>query len=230
MKLIDAATNCGAKLVVLPECGHAYGALRWQGAAMLGKPLPFKVQHISEFLADVISSGRLKVNKVDQTVTFHDPCQVARRGGATEAPRVVMDALGVNLKEMAPTGDFNWCCGGGGGVVTIHRADKLRYKVFELEDGTSRGNWSGHRSFNLLELPAELQRRERAFPVGQGHGEPARTRRRQPGRVERADVIASPKGEASLRDCFATLAMTSMFLRRALRQSKELQLSELALE
>jgi len=110
MKLINAAINCGAKLVVLPECGHAYGALRWQGAAMYGKPLPFKVQHISEFLADVISSGRLKVKKVDQTV-----------------------ALGVNLKEMAPTGDFNWCCGGGGGVVTIHRADKLRYKVFELK-------------------------------------------------------------------------------------------------
>jgi Fe-S oxidoreductase len=133
MKLIDAAVNCGAKLVILPECGHAYGALRWQGAAMYGKPLPFKVLHISEFLADVISSGRLKVRKVDQSVTFHDPCQVSRRGGATRAPRVVMEALGLDLTEMTPGGDFNWCCGGGGGVVTIHRADKLRYKVFELK-------------------------------------------------------------------------------------------------
>ena len=87
MKLINAAVNCGAKLVLLPECGHAYGALRWQGAAMYGKPLPFKVMHISEYLAGQIESGRLKVNKVDRTVTFHDPCQVSRRGGATEAPR-----------------------------------------------------------------------------------------------------------------------------------------------
>jgi Fe-S oxidoreductase len=91
------------------------------------------VLHISEFLADVISSGRLKVKKVDQSVTFHDPCQVSRRGGATRAPRIVMEALGVDLKEMTPGGDFNWCCGGGGGVVTIHRADDLRYKVFELK-------------------------------------------------------------------------------------------------
>ena len=133
MKLIDAAIKCGAKRVVLPECGHAYGALRWQGAAMYGKPLPFEVQHISEFLADVISSGRLKVKPVDESVTFHDPCQVSRRGGATEAPRIVMKALGLDLKEMTPSGDFNWCCGGGGGVVTIHRADKLRYKVVELK-------------------------------------------------------------------------------------------------
>jgi Fe-S oxidoreductase len=133
MKLIDAAISCGAKLVLLPECGHAYGALRWQGAAMYGKPLPFRVQHISEYLAEVIGSGRLKVSKVDKAVTFHDPCQVSRRGGATPAPRVVLEALGVDLREMTPGGDFNWCCGGGGGVVTIHRADKLRYKVFELK-------------------------------------------------------------------------------------------------
>jgi len=133
LKLIEAAIHCGARLVLLPECGHAYGAMRWQGAAMYGKPLPFKVMHISEYLAEVISSGRLKLKKVDKSVTFHDPCQISRRGGATEAPRVIMKALGVELREMTPSGDFNWCCGGGGGVVTIHRADKLRYKVFELK-------------------------------------------------------------------------------------------------
>ena len=136
MKIIDAAIACGAKTVILPECGHAYSALRWQGANIYGKPLPFRVVHISEFLADVISSGRLKLEKVEHTdkkYTFHDPCQVSRRGGATEAPRVVMKALGIDVAEMSPTGDDNWCCGGGGGVVTIKRADELRYKVFELK-------------------------------------------------------------------------------------------------
>jgi Fe-S oxidoreductase len=133
MKIINAAIKIGAKYVILPECGHAYQALRWMGANVYGKPLPFKVRHISEYLAEVIESGKLKVKKVNKSVTFHDPCQVSRRGGATQAPRVVLDALGVELREMENAGDYNWCCGGGGGVITIHRADPLRYKTFEIK-------------------------------------------------------------------------------------------------
>jgi Fe-S oxidoreductase len=133
MKLIDAAIACGAKTLVLPECGHAYGAMRWQGANMYGKPLPFRVLHISEFLAEAARQGRLKLRALAGSVSFHDPCQVSRRGGATSAPREVLAALGAELREMPPPGDANWCCGGGGGVVTLHRADAHRYRAFEIK-------------------------------------------------------------------------------------------------
>lgn len=133
MKLIQAAIDCCAKLVIMPECGHAYGALRWQGANMYGKPLPFQVLHISEFLAEKVQSGEIKLKPLGKSITFHDPCQISRRGGATQAPRDVIHALGADLKETQDTGDLNWCCGGGGGVVTIHRADPLRYKAFEIK-------------------------------------------------------------------------------------------------
>ena len=133
MKLINAAIACGAQLLILPECGHAYGAMRWQGANVYGKPLPFKVRHISEFLAENIKNGKIKVNKIAKSLTFHDPCQVSRRGGATEAPRDVLAGLGVELREMKDTKGLNWCCAGGGGVVTIHRADPIRYKAFQIK-------------------------------------------------------------------------------------------------
>jgi Fe-S oxidoreductase len=178
LKLINAAVACGAKTLILPECGHAYGALRWMGANVYGKPLPFRVLHIAEFLAENAKSGKLKLKKVGKSVTFHDPCQISRRGGAVEAPREVLAALGVELREMAPTKGLNWCCGGGGGVVTIHRADPIRYKVFQLkmnqieetgaelpvtscancrqtfDDGQARFKWD-KKMASLLELVAE---------------------------------------------------------------------------
>jgi Fe-S oxidoreductase len=133
MKLIEAAIACKAKTVLLPECGHAYTALRWQGANMIGRPLPFRVLHVSEFLAEAITAGRIRVKKLGKSVAFHDPCQVSRRGGATRAPRVVLEALGVELRETADSGALNFCCGGGGGVIANHRADELRYKAFEIK-------------------------------------------------------------------------------------------------
>jgi Fe-S oxidoreductase len=178
MKIIDAAIASGAKTLVLPECGHAYGAMRWQGANMYGKPLPFRVLHISEFLAEAVREGRLKLKPMKETVTFHDPCQVSRRGGATSAPREVLGALKVDLREMPPSGDANWCCGGGGGVVTLHRADEHRYRAFEIkmkqveaagaerlatscsncrltfDDGQAHHKWD-RRMESLLELVAE---------------------------------------------------------------------------
>jgi len=133
LRVIRAAVACRAKTLVLPECGHAYGAMRWQGANMYGKPLPFQVLHISEFLAAAVREGRLKLKPMQRSVTFHDPCQVSRRGGATSAPREVLAALGADLHEMPPAGDANWCCGGGGGVVTLHRADEHRHRAFQIK-------------------------------------------------------------------------------------------------
>jgi Fe-S oxidoreductase len=132
-KLVDAAIACGAKIVVLPECGHAYSALRWQGAEVLGRALPFRVLHISEYLAENIASGRIRVKPFESSVAFHDPCQVSRRGGATRAPRAVLAALGLELRETEDAGDLNFCCGGGGGVIANRRADGLRRRAFEIK-------------------------------------------------------------------------------------------------
>jgi len=131
--LVDTAVKIGAKTVLLPECGHAYGAARWEAAKWYGEALPVRIIHITEFLDEVIASGRIRVKKIGATATFHDPCQIVRRGGLEAAARRVLAALGFELIELESHGMTGLCCGGGGGVVSNLRAAPLRQKVFELK-------------------------------------------------------------------------------------------------
>ena len=132
MRLIDQAIACRAKVLIVPECGHAYSAMRWEAAELFGRPLPFKVQHVTEFLADALEAGRLKLRPADAGVTaFHDPCQLVRKGGVTDAPRRLMRAMGIEPTETVRHIGYNICCGGGGGVFDIKRAAPLRYRVIE---------------------------------------------------------------------------------------------------
>ena len=84
----------------MPECGHSFTEIRWEAANVFGEPLPFRVLHITELLAEGIADGRIRVNKAPQSATYHDACQLSRRGGATAAPRVILQALGVELHEL----------------------------------------------------------------------------------------------------------------------------------
>jgi Fe-S oxidoreductase len=134
LRLIEQAVACGAKTLIVPECGHAYTALRWEAADLYGKPLPFKVRHVTEYLGEELAAGRLKLKKANTgKVTFHDPCQLVRKGGVTDAPRELMHAMGVDLHELKNHGGFAFCCGGGGGVVDLKGAAPLRYRAMEAK-------------------------------------------------------------------------------------------------
>lgn len=132
-RVTAAAEAVGAKTVVIPECGHAFGVLRWVGANLLGRPLPYQVFHITEFLAQLKRERRLRFRPMTESITYHDPCQVSRRGGATADARYLLEGFAEDFREMSPTGNYNWCCGGGGGVQAIERAAALRHKVFKIK-------------------------------------------------------------------------------------------------
>lgn len=132
-RLIDTAVKLQAHTLILPECGHAYGAARWEAARWYGGNVPVRIIHMTEFLDEAVGSGKFKLKQIADTATFHDPCQLVRRGGVLEAPRNVLAALGADLKELADSSTVGWCCGGGGGVVSNKRADAIRYRAFELK-------------------------------------------------------------------------------------------------
>ena len=131
-RIVDAAEKLKVKTVISPECGHAYMAIRWDGPNLVGKAFNFKVRHILEILDEFRKDGRLKIRgKEKQKLTYHDPCQISRRGGVIDQPRNLISLFAEDFVEMPEAGKMNWCCGAGGGVSSNERADKLRLKVFQ---------------------------------------------------------------------------------------------------
>lgn len=130
-RIVDAAERLKVKAVISPECGHAYSAIRWKGPNYIGRSYDFSVIHILEFLDQLYREGRLKTSGMETSkLTFHDPCQLVRRGGVDAEPRELLSLVAENIVEMKEHGRMNWCCGGGGGVSAIERAEEIRIKVF----------------------------------------------------------------------------------------------------
>lgn len=130
-KVVDVAEKLGVKHVISPECGHAYGALRWAGPNLIGRRFDFDVVHIIELLDQLRRDGRIPPGDKDgRRITLHDPCQIVRRGGLLKEPRRLMDDACSDFVEMEGAGIANLCCGGGGGVSANPRADALRAKAF----------------------------------------------------------------------------------------------------
>jgi Fe-S oxidoreductase len=132
MRIVDGAEKLKVKTVISPECGHAYSALRWEGANLIGRPFTFKVQHIIEVLGEFQELGLLKTEGFEtDKLTFHDPCQLARRGGVIKQQRNLMNMIAKDFVEMPDAGYMNWCCGGGGGASAIEEGEELRMEAFK---------------------------------------------------------------------------------------------------
>jgi Fe-S oxidoreductase len=133
-RIVDGAEKLKVKCVISPECGHAFTALRWEGPNLIGKPYTFDVQHILEVLDGFRRQGLIEtVGFEESRLTFHDPCQIVRRGGLLEQPRNLLKMVAKNYVETADHGKMNWCCGGGGGVSANEDAEPLRLQAFKVK-------------------------------------------------------------------------------------------------
>ncbi len=129
-----------------------------------------EVLHISEYIDALIKDGSLKLrNKVDLSITYHDPCRLGRLGepwihwkgkkipgdrfvfdppktyrrgafGVYEPPRRILNSIpGIKLTEMTRIKEYSWCCGAGGGVHESN-PEFARWTALErIEEAKSTG-------------------------------------------------------------------------------------------
>ena len=134
-RLYHEALNLGVKRCVLAECGHGSRAFRWEGPNYLGTSFPFDVLTSVELLAEYLRTGRIKLNKDLTTgvVTLHDPCNLVREGGVAEEQRFVIRHAVKDFVEMTPHGIDNYCCGGGGGQLSMSEYNERRMRNAEIK-------------------------------------------------------------------------------------------------
>jgi Fe-S oxidoreductase len=102
-----------------PSCYHMWHHLYPE---ILGKDLGIQVSHAVEVLRELVADGRLELvePKRTGTVTYHDPCDIGRKGGMYDAPREVLAQVpGWTLVEMQQSREHALCCGGGGNLETF---------------------------------------------------------------------------------------------------------------
>lgn len=127
-RIFAEARELGAEEIVISECGHAYYAMRWLAPNWFGDEFKFRVRSIVEVLADYVESGRLELDPTanPQPITYHDSCNLARKGGVIEEPRIVLRAATMNFRELTPNRAEAYCCGGGAGLVAVPETYELR--------------------------------------------------------------------------------------------------------
>jgi len=148
---IDTLNKYGVT-TVLTACAHCFNTIKNEYPQFGGD---YQVLHHTQYLAELVASGRLKLNgNADLAtilgtgaggntgVTYHDPCYMARYNDSTEEPRALLKSLpmaGGEVVEMERNKRQSFCCGGGGGRAFMEESQGKRISGVRLDQARETG-------------------------------------------------------------------------------------------
>ncbi|MEM0301770.1 MAG: (Fe-S)-binding protein [Archaeoglobaceae archaeon] len=117
----EIAMKLEVKKIVIGECGHAHKALMAFADRMLPRDYRIPRESCIPLLWDLVKKKlNLDPTKNNFPVTLHDPCNIVRNLGIVEPQRKILQKICPQFREMEPSGIYNYCCGGGGGLAVIN--------------------------------------------------------------------------------------------------------------
>jgi Fe-S oxidoreductase len=90
--------------------------------------LDVEVLHHSQFIWNLIETGSVKMNFLNNKVTYHTPCELGRNSGVYDEPKEVIR----HVARLEPTefdDENSLCCGGSLGNIKISSADRRKIAV-----------------------------------------------------------------------------------------------------
>lgn len=129
-KVCAEVTRLRGRKILIGECGHASRSAR-DFVPVFGGDETYPVINFMEYTHRKLREGKLDLDPdvITERVTYHDPCNIARSGWIIEPPREILRAFCRDFVEMEPHGRDAYCCGGGGGTVSVDEIHDFRMEV-----------------------------------------------------------------------------------------------------
>lgn len=115
---VDGLADLGVKTLVT-SCPCCLDHLRHRWPLLYGGKLPLSVRHTTQVIAQAVEQGRVRfAQPLEATITYHDPCYLARAGQKIidEPRRIIARFPAARYVELPEHGELSKCCGSGGGI------------------------------------------------------------------------------------------------------------------
>ena len=138
-RLVDGYASRGVKTLIC-SCPCCVNIMSRDWPVFYGKELPFKIRHITQFVADAFRQGKLRLpRELRESVIYHDPCYLSRGVGVIEEPREVLRKIpGLTLLEFERHGLDSRCCGSGGAARKVFHENAIAMGRLTIDEAVAK--------------------------------------------------------------------------------------------